>query len=213
MKKCIFLFSISLFCGKSVFAGPEISAGYGYMSYNLVDRGQSQYILKNNTYSGGFFRGQAQYVFALENAKLSLGTSISLPSFRNDVMTSNSGVAISFPWTRFGLEGKISVDWFPAVSPYARMALGYESWKVQGNGPGLSLEYGSFAGAYGEAGIGLDAKLFGPVRLFTEIGAVSGYQTGRFVDPVALSANKVLYYDTSTRTRGAYAIAGVTLYF
>ena len=57
------------------------------------------------------------------------------------------------------------------------------------------------------------AKLFGPVRLFTEIGAVSGYQTGRFVDPVALSANKVLYYDTSTRTRGAYAIAGVTLYF
>lgn len=213
MQKLIMIFAVTLLCGSSVFAGPEISAGYGYMSYDLVDRGQSQYVLKNNTYSGGFFRGQAQYAFSLENAKLSLGAFISLPAFGNDVMTSTSNVAISFPWTRIGIEGKISFEWLPAVSPYARMALGYESWKVQGSSAGLNLEYGTFAGAYGEAGVGLDFKVFGPLRVFTEIGAATGYQTGRFVDPVALSANKISYYDTSTRTRGVYGIAGVTLHF
>lgn len=178
-----------------------------------MDRGQSKYVLKNNTYSGGFFRGQAQYTFPWENGQLSFGAFVALPSFRNDVMASTSEVAISFPWSRFGIEGKISAEWIPAVAAYARLALGYESWKVQGNSAGISLEYGTFAGAYGEGGVGVDLKLFGPVRFFAEFGAVTGYQTGRFVDPIALSTNKILYYDTATRTRGIYAIAGLTFGF
>lgn len=204
---------MALLTASSAFAGPEVSGGYGYMSYDLVDRGQSQYTLKNNTYSGGFFRVQANYAFPLEHATLSLGAFVSLPAFRNDVMTSTPNVSITFPWTRVGAETKVSVPWLSAVAPYGRLGIGYETWQVEGAASSLNFEYGSFSGAYVEIAAGLDITVLGPLRLFGEMGVASGYQTGRFVDPVALAANKVSYYDTSTRTRGFYVIVGASLRF
>lgn len=192
----------------------EVGTGYGYMSYDLVDRGQSKYILNDNTYSGGFARVFAHVHFPLKGLKAAAGAMAAFPNFSNDIMTSADGVSISFPWSRFGLDGKVSVDWQPRITPYFRMALGYESWQVKGNYAGTNFEYGQFSGSYGEGGAGVDIQVIEKLRLFAEVGVAVGYQTGRFMDPEAsMAAKSLVYYDTSTRTRGIYAAIGLSLNF
>jgi len=213
MKK-LFLSVGLLIATTAISAIVEIGAGYGVMSYDLVDRGQSKYVFKDNTYSGGFSKVYAHANFSINKIKIGLGGFAAFPAFTNNVIVPTSTIGISFPWNRFGLDSKIGTSWLPWISPYIRSALGYESWKVNGSYSGVGFEYGNFGGIYAELGIGLDFTIVSILHLFVEGGVAVGYQTGRFMDPKAsTAANNFVYYDTSTRTRGVYALIGMSVNF